>query len=492
MALGESQSPPSVGLTHCTHFAMNTESTVSKIWKLCHILRGDGVSYHEYISELTYLLFLKIAEETQTEKHLPENHRWKDLLDYKGESLLSFYREMLTYLGGHASSETIRNIYAFPTTVFSHSENLKAVIVGIDKLGWHSMAMDRMGDVYEGLLSKNSQDARSGAGQYFTPRPLVDCIVRLIQPALGEVIQDPATGTGGFLISADQHVRARTSAKAYEGSPPHYEGVEIEKGTYRICLMNAFLHQLESRIILGDALTRDSESLSPADIILANPPFGAKAGSARKQRDDIVYVTANKQLAFLQHIYLGLKPGGRAAVVLPDNVLFEEGIGRKVRQTLMNRCNLHTILRLPTGIFYSHGVKTNVLFFTRGQSDTGNTSNVWVYDLRHDAPRYGKKRPLRREDFSLFEAAYGDDPSGLAKRKSDGDGSRWRSFTRQDIANRFDNLDLSWFPETPLDHEDALTEPEEIAGAILGYLRAALNEIEAVSDELAETVGNGE
>lgn len=281
-----------------SEFVMNADNIAQKIWSLCHILRGDGVSYHEYISELTYLLFLKIAEENHTESMLPIGKRWNDLVSHDGDDLLNYYREMLTYLGAHAPNEKVRKIYAFPTTVFSHSENLKAVIDGIAKLDWHSITMDGMGDIYEGLLAKSSQDARSGAGQYFTPRPLVDCIVRLMQPRLGEVVQDPAMGSGGFLISADHYVRTHVSAKAYDGNPPRYEGVEIEKGTYRICLMNAFLHQLESRLILGDALTRDAEDLSPADVILANPPFGAKSGSARKKREDIVYSTSNKQLSF--------------------------------------------------------------------------------------------------------------------------------------------------------------------------------------------------
>ncbi len=465
---------------------MNTDNLVSKIWSLCHILRGDGVSYHEYISELTYLLFLKIAEENRTENLLPKGKRWKDLVQYNGAELLNYYREMLTYLGGHAPNETVRKIYAFPTTVFSHSENLRAVIEGIDKLDWHSITMDRMGDIYEGLLSKSSQDARSGAGQYFTPRPLVDCIVRLVQPGLGEVIQDPAAGSGGFLISADHYIRTCVPEGAYGDNPPRYEGIEIEKGTYRICLMNAFLHRLKSRVILGDALTGDAGFLSPADVILANPPFGAKAGSARELRDDIVYPTVNKQLAFLQHIYLGLKPGGRAGVVLPDNVLFEDGIGRSVRQDLMELCDLHTILRLPTGIFYSPSVKTNVLFFTRGLSDTHNTKNVWVYDMRHDAPRYGKKIPLRSEDFSQFELEYGDDPSGKSTRKDHGKESRWRSFSRRSISDRSDNLDITWLSDSQAEAEDTFSEPDEIAAAILYHLRSALSEIEAATEELAE------
>lgn len=466
--------------------AANTDSAVSKIWRLCHILRGDGVSYHEYISELTYLLFLKVAEENRTEVLLPEGRRWKDLAGYSGDSLLSFYREMLTYLGEHATSEVVRSIYAFPTTVFSHSENLRAVIDGLDKIEWHSLTMDRLGDIYEGLLSKNSQDIRSGAGQYFTPRPLVDSIVKLVKPSLGDVIQDPATGTGGFLISADQHVRSNSTANEYESHKPRYEGIEIEKGAYRLCLMNTFLHRLECRMILGDALTVDSEKLALADVILANPPFGAKAGSAREQRRDLTHATTNKQLAFLQHIYLGLKPGGRAAVVLPDNVLFEDGTGRKIRKELMDRCNLHTILRLPPGIFYSPGVMTNVLFFTRGESDAGNTEQVWIYDMRHNSPKIGKKRPLKPEDFHEFETEYGEDALGGGIRRDQGAQSPWRCFDRQFIADRSDNLDITWLADRR--DGDVPSEPEEISEAIRAHLLAALSEIEAVTQEFSEVI----
>jgi type I restriction enzyme M protein len=462
---------------------MVNENIIQKIWNLCNILRGDGISYHEYISELTYLLFLKIAQENQTEYLLPENCRWQRLTDYKGDDLLTEYRDMLTYLGGHAPNEVVRKIYAFPTTVFSHSENLKAVIDGIAKLDWHSIMKDGMGDIYEGLLAKNSQDARSGAGQYFTPRALVDCMVRLIKPSLGEIIQDPAAGSGGFLISADHFIRSNFPEDAYKSNPPKYEGVEIEKGTYRICLMNAFLHQLDLNIILGDALTKDAETLVPADVILANPPFGAKAGSARKKREDIVNTT-NKQLAFLQHIYLGLKPGGRAAVVLPDNVLFEEGTGRKVRQELMDKCSLHTILRLPVGIFYSQGVKTNVLFFTRGKSDIGNTTNVWIYDMRSSRLKYSKKRPLRSDNFSKFEEVYGNDPHGLSERKADLEENRWQSFSRSEILKRNDNLDISWLAGSDVDIEEDLLDAEEIVALILDRLREATEEFESIAEEL--------
>lgn len=464
---------------------MNTETIVQKIWGLCHILRGDGVSYHEYVSELTYLLFLKIAKENQSEENLPDGYRWDDLVDYQGDDLLSFYREMLTYLGGHASNEQVRKIYAFPTTVFSHSENLKAVVQGIAKMDWHSIGKDRMGEVYEGLLAKNSQDARSGAGQYFTPRPLVDCMVELLAPKPGEMIQDPAMGTGGFLISADECIRRGVSVKVYAKHPPKYEGVEIEKGTYRIALMNSFLHQLKSKLILGDALTRDAEQLSPADVVLANPPFGNKSGSARAQRADIPVATSNKQLAFLQHIQLSLKPGGRAAVVLPDNVLFEAGSGRKIRQTLMRECRLHTILRLPTGIFYSPGVQTNVLFFNRCKPGESGTEAVWFYDLRHGMPRFGRKRPLLESDFKQFMAAFGEDPNGLAARSEEGFDGRWKRFSRAEIAERQDSLNPSWLGDET-DRSEDLVEPDEIATTILAHLRAAVSEIESLASDLIE------
>lgn len=459
---------------------MSSTNVIQKIWNLCNILRGDGISYHQYISELTYLLFLKIAEETKTEHLLPEGYRWRDLVKRKEGDVLSFYREMLTYLGGHAEKKEVREIYAFPTTVFSHSENLTAVIKGITEIDWHSITSDSMGDLYEGLLAKNSQDARSGAGQYFTPRALVECLAQLTKPQLGEIIQDPSTGSGGFLISADHYIRAHNNIKEYKKNPPQYEGVEIEKGTYRICLMNAFLHQLDAKITLGDALTEDAKDLSPADLILANPPFGAKAGSARKKRKDIKHITTNKQLVFLQHIYLGLKSGGRAAVVLPDNVLFEDGLGKAIRQELMDKCNLHTILRLPTGIFYSQGVKTNVLFFTKG----AKTENVWIYDMRTNMPQFGKRTPFTLDYFADFIKAFGDDPLGTSTRKDEGEGGRFRSFSREFIAKRDDSLDIAWLKDKQLDLEKSLPEPEELTAVAITELTGALESLNNILELL--------
>jgi type I restriction enzyme M protein len=373
----------------------------------------------------------------------------------------------------------VRDIYAFPTTVFSHSENLRAVVNGIDKIGWHAVSKDRIGDIYEGLLAKSSQDARSGAGQYFTPRPLVDSIIRAVKPGLGELIQDPAAGSGGFLISADQYLRAHNSPEAYRAAPPRYQGIEIEKSTYRICLMNTFLHDLDADIRLGDALTEDARSLEPANLILANPPFGARAGSRRKRRSDLEIGTTNKQLAFLQHIYLGLRPGGRAAVVVPDNVLFEDGPGRRIRQTLMTLCDLHTILRLPQGIFYSPGVQTNVLFFTRNRSEADATTTVAYYDMR-SAARYGRKRPLLETDFAEFERAYVERPV-----PQDVPSGRWRSYSRAEIASRDENLDIAWLPSDDALVESDAPDPLVVLATMADYLRGALEEAEILAEELS-------
>ncbi|MCK4106605.1 N-6 DNA methylase [Acinetobacter radioresistens] len=473
---------------------MNPDTNiVQKIWELCHILRGDGVSYHQYIAELTYLLFLKIAEKNNTEVLLPKGYRWVDLVNYNGNDLLTHYRDILTFLGGHAENQYVREIFAFPTTVFSHAENLKAVIEGINKLDWNLISSDMIGDVYEGLIAKNSQDARSGAGQYFTPRALIDSIVHLTQPNLEELIQDPSAGSGGFLISANNYVKENFSKTQFEQMPPKFQGIEIEKSTYRICLMNSFLHKLNLDLILGDALTEDAEKLNAPDLILANPPFGGRSGSARRQRCDLQFPTNNKQLAFLQHIYTALKPKGRAAVILPDNILFEEGIGRKIRQEILNCCDLHTILRLPTGIFYAQGVNTNVLFFTKGTTPKNNTKEIWFYDLRTGIPAFGRRNPLTREFFLEFERWFGSDPYGQSSREEQVAPSRCRKFTRDEIAERNDNLDIIWLQSEiqPADEMEE-TDPTELAGMILQLLKNSIEQIEVISDQLILNEGESQ
>lgn len=467
---------------------MSIAAISKRIWSLCHVLRDDGIVFHKYLSELTYLLFLKVAFETGKEDLLPEGCRWEDLTSQSDSNMLSYYRKMLTILGEDAKEEIVREIFRFPTTVFNHEENLRKVVEGIDAIDWHEALSDGLGAVYESLLQRNASEARSGAGQYFTPRPLVDAMVQVLQPDLGETIQDPAAGTAGFLISAQTYITKRNDSSAYARNPPHFQAVEIEGDTYRLCLMNMFLHGMDGKVIHGDALTHDAEELTAPDVIIANPPFGTSVGGARARRDDLPYRTSNKQLMFLQRIIQSLPTGGRAAVVLPDNVLFEESVGREIRTWLMDRCDLHTILRLPVGIFYAQSVKTNVIFFTKiGDEATNSTKEVWFYDLRAQMPSFRKTHPLSDKDFAPFIKAFGDDVSGKAKRKDEGAEGRFRKFTREEIAIGNDNLDINWLREDSGKADEGPTDLDDIAAAILGHLRSALDEIEAVTEDLAET-----
>lgn len=472
-----------------------TRDIVAKLWNLCHILRDDGITYNEYVTELTYLLFLKMLAETGRESRLPDAYRWSELDSREGLDQLEFYRQLLLDLGNQkqVADPVVLAIFADAQTRLRKPTNLKSLTDAIDRLDWFSAREEGLGNLYEGLLEKNAAEKKSGAGQYFTPRPLIDCIVRLVQPQAGELIQDPAAGTGGFLVAADQYIKKQTDDlytltkdQAHFQRNAAYRGLELVPDTHRLCLMNLMLHGIESGVGCGDSLSPDGEVLGKADVILTNPPFGTKKGGGRPTRADfsVTAETSNKQLAFVEHIYRALKPGGRAAVVLPDNVLFEDNTGRKLRQQLMELCNLHTILRLPTGIFYAQGVKTNVLFFTRGQTERGNTKAVWVYDLRANMNSFGKTRLLTVADFAEFEAAFGADPLGKAKRTDQGEDGRFRCFTREQIADRNDNLDISWLRDTSNDPEDELTEPEEIAAAIATHLGNALREIEIMMGEL--------
>jgi type I restriction enzyme M protein len=331
------------------------------------------------------------------------------------------------------------------------------------------------------LLEKNANEKKSGAGQYFTPRPLIDSMVALVDPKAGELVQDPAAGTAGFLIAADRHIKAATddlfnlSEKQQDFQRRRaFYGAELVHDTHRLALMNLMLHDIEGELVLGDTLSSVGEQLPPANVILTNPPFGTKKGGGLPSRGDFTYPTSNKQLAFLQHIYRGLIPGrGRAAVVLPDNVLFEDNVGAQIRADLMNKCDLHTILRLPTGIFYAQGVKTNVLFFARGEKDVGNTNAVWIYDMRTNAPAFGKRTPLTRGHFAEFEAVFGGDCWGKGKRKDLGEEGRFRRFSRDEIGRRGENLDISWLKDDGHTSAEDLPEPEVIVGEILERLGVA-------------------
>jgi type I restriction enzyme M protein len=458
----------------------NASEIVQKLWNMCWLLKEDGVTYHQYVAELAFILFLKMAKETDREKELPKGYRWDDVASKEGVEQLQFYKALLLHLGSNGSKR-VQDIYTNASTSLRHPKNLNTLVKAIDGLDWYSAHRENLGDLYEGLLEKNATEVKSGAGQYFTPRPLVDSIIAMVKPDVGETTQDPAAGTGGFLIAADRYVREKTDdyyrlkeKQAEFQLQKAFYGVELVPETRRLALMNLYLHGLESQIILGDTLSPIGRDLPKADVIVTNPPFGTKKGGGKPDRDDFTFPTSNKQLAFLEHVYRGLKPGGRAAVVVPDNVLFEENAGTEIRADLMDKCDLHTVLRLPTGIFYAQGVKTNVLFFRRGETDKGNTKAVWFYDMRTNAPAFGKRTPLTRDHFADFEKAFGEDPLGKSKRKDQGSESRFRRFTRDEIKVRGDNLDVTWLKDEGLGNADELPEPGVIAAEIRTALETAL------------------
>ncbi|WP_312737939.1 N-6 DNA methylase [Stenotrophomonas sp.] len=469
-----------------------TTDIVGKLWNLCNVLRDDGVTYHQYVSELTWLLFLKMAKETGAESGLPVGSRWDDLERKSAPERLEFYKTTLIHLGSHGSRLS-REIFANASSFIKKPATLTALVTAIDAIDWYSAKEEGLGDLYEGLLEKNANEKKSGAGQYFTPRVLIDVMVALMQPQLGESIQDPAAGTGGFLIAANHHIRAHKDVNAmnekeYKQFRRQFHGMELVQDTHRLGLMNLMLHELDSDedagMRFGDTLSSEGQQLPKADLILTNPPFGTKKGGGQPTRDDFTYATSNKQLAFLQHIYRWLKPGGRAAVVLPDNVLFEANVGADVRRDLMEKCSLHTILRLPTGIFYAQGVKTNVLFFTRGKTDKGNTKDVWVYDLRANMPQFGKRTPLTREHFAEFERAFGSKPDGSAKRQDASVEGRFRKFSREEIQARGDSLDITWLKDNSDTAGGELPPPEELAQQAIAELEGAMGELHALLNEL--------
>lgn len=470
---------------------MNTQEIVGKLWHLCNVLRDDGITYHQYVTELTYILFLKMAKETESEEQIPEQYRWDKLMEHSGIDLKKYYKELLTYLGENCHGR-IREIYQGATTNIEEPKNLEKIIKTIDGLDWYSAKEEGLGNLYEGLLEKNANEKKSGAGQYFTPRVLIDVMTRLIKPQPGELCNDPACGTFGFMIAASQHVKRNTDDfydldadmakfEKYEA----FTGCELVHDTHRLALMNAMLHDIEGKITLGDTLSNEGKKLKDYDVVLTNPPFGTKRGGERASRDDLTFLSSNKQLNFLQHIYRSLKNDGkaRAAVVLPDNVLFADGDGEKIRCDLMDKCNLHTILRLPTGIFYAQGVKTNVLFFTRGKTDKGNTQEVWFYDLRTNMPSFGKTNPLKSEDFGNFIQAY------EAEDRSKVEDERWQKFTREEIAVKGNTLDLGLIKDDSIiDYED-LPDPAESADNAADELEEAVDLLREVAKELKRLDG---
>jgi len=465
---------------------MTTQEIVSKLWNLCNVLRDDGITYHQYVTELTYILFLKMAKETGAEAQIPEAYRWDKLASKSGIELKKYYKELLSYLGDNCTGR-VREIYQGSATNIDEPKNLEKIITSIDGLDWYSAREEGLGNLYEGLLEKNANEKKSGAGQYFTPRVLIDVMTRLTDPQPGERCNDPACGTFGFMIAAYKHVKEATDdffdldadTAAFERNEA-FTGCELVHDTHRLALMNAMLHDINGEIKLGDTLSPAGQSMKNFDVVLTNPPFGTKKGGERATRDDFTFSTSNKQLNFLQHIYRSLKANGkaRAAVVLPDNVLFADGDGERIRVDLMDKCNLHTILRLPTGIFYAQGVKTNVLFFTRGKTDKGNTKEVWIYDLRTNMPSFGKTTPLKREHFDGFIAAYtAEDRRAISDE-------RWSVFTREQIEAKGNSLDLGLIRDDSVLDYDELPDPVESAEEAVANLEEAVDLLMSVVKEL--------
>ena len=373
---------------------MTTQEIVSKLWNLCNVLRDDGITYHQYVTELTYILFLKMLNETnqeckiatgveliekpETSEEKTENVEKQIIIDYTWDVLKSksgldqynYYKNLLRLFGKYCKGR-VQQIYNGSISNIDEPKNLEKIITNIDDLDWFSAREEGLGNLYEGLLEKNASEKKSGAGQYFTPRILIDVMTRLMKPQPKEKCNDPACGTFGFMIAASQYVKDNSNDLfSLDADTAKFEkedaftGCELVHDTHRLALMNAMLHDIDGEIILGDTLSNIGKDMKGYDLVLTNPPFGTKKGGERATRDDFTFSTSNKQLNFIQHIYRSLKADGksRAAVVLPDNVLFADGEGEKIRVDLMDKCNLHTILRLPTGIFYAQGVKCSFLY----------------------------------------------------------------------------------------------------------------------------------
>ena len=484
---------------------MNNQEIVAKLWNLCNVMteigrascRDDGITYHQYVTELTYILFLKMCKETGTEGAIPEQYRWDRLLVKQGVELKKFYKELLEHLGESCTGR-VREIYQGAQSNIDEPKNLEKIIQTIDQFDWYTAKEEGLGNLYEGLLEKNANEKKSGAGQYFTPRVLINVMTRLIAPQPGERCNDPACGTFGFMIAADRYVKDHTD-ELFELSVDQQEfqrtqafsGCELVHDTHRLALMNAMLHDICGPIYLGDTLSNFGKELKGYDVVLTNPPFGTKKGGERATRDDFTFPTSNKQLNFLQHIYRSLNKTGkaRAAVVLPDNVLFADGDGERIRRDLMEKCNLHTILRLPTGIFYAQGVKTNVLFFTRGCEDKGNTREIWFYDLRSDMPSFGKTNPLKESHFDEFVECYkdGDLSARVETYSEEKPNGRWRRYTYEEILARDKtSLDITWMKSDSGAEDYTLAELLEQIKEKSGNIAKAVAALEELIGEVDE------
>jgi type I restriction enzyme M protein len=491
---------------------MPTNGIVQKLWNYSNLLRDDGLSYGDYVEQLTFLLFLKMADEQTRPPYdrpnpIPKDDKgkpldWNSLTGRDGEELDIHYRHILTELGKKPGM--LGMIFRKSQNKIQDPAKLKRLIVDlIGKEQWMSLDADVKGDAYEGLLEKNAADVKGGAGQYFTPRALIQAIVEVIQPQPGELIDDPACGTGGFLLAAHDYVSKHY--KLDKGEKKQLKtrtlsGTELVAGVARLCVMNLFLHGIGGE--QSPIQEKDSLAAAPSvnyDVVLTNPPFGKRSsttvineeGEEAKEaltyvRDDFWATTSNKQLNFLQHIKSLLKINGRAAIVVPDNVLFEGGAGETIRRKLLHDCDVHTLLRLPTGIFYAQGVKANVLFFDRKPaSEKPWTTKLWIYDFRTNEHFTLKTNPLKREDLDDFVKCY--NPENRHDRKET---DRFKSFSYDALIKRDKaSLDIFWLKDESLEDSANLPDPDVIAAEIVEDLQAALDEFALIAADLKAAKG---
>jgi len=477
---------------------------VQRLWNYCTVLRDDGVSYGDYVEQLTYLLFLKMADE-QTKppfnkpSTIPEEYDWESLKSKDGDELEVHYRHLLETLG--KAKGMLGIIFRKSQNKIQDPAKLKRLIMTIDTETWVGLDIDVKGEIYEGLLQKNAEDTKSGAGQYFTPRSLIKTMVTVIQPKPGQTICDPACGTGGFFLAAHEFLANDKNYKLDKDQKKFlkyftFKGWDIVDNVVRLCTMNLYLHGIEGEKIIESKDSLASGTSRNFDIVLTNPPFGKKSsvtiineeGKADKttliyERPDFWATTSNKQLNFLQHVKTILKINGKAAIVVPDNVLFEGGSGEIVRRKLLHECDVHTLLRLPSGIFYAQGVKANVLFFDRKRaSENPWTKKLWIYDLRTNKHFTLKTMQMKYDDLQDFITCY--NPKNRHERK---ESERFKSFTYDEIMQRDKvSLDIFWLKDESLEDMENLPEPEVIAQDIVENLEAALEEFRGVLDGLEE------
>lgn len=491
----------------------NTSSIISKVWGMCSALRDDGVSYGDYLEQLTYLIFLKMSDEYSKPPYnrdtgIPKEYGWSDMNTLKGAELETKYKEILEKLG--EQNGILGKIFQGATNKISNIAILYRVVQMINNEKWVSMSSDVKGEIYEGLLQKNAEDIKSGAGQYFTPRPLIKAMVECLRPEPKKTVADPCCGSGGFFLATQSFITENyqldREEKEFLKNKTFY-GNELVATTYKMALMNLYLHNIgdiynDVPITLGDALLTDPGTRT--DYVLTNPPFGKKSSitftneEGEQESEDLVYnrqdfwtTSSNKQLNFIQHINTILKSNGKAAVVVPDNVLFEGGAGETVREKLLETTNLHTILRLPTGIFYKPGVKANVIFFDkRPASPEKQTKKVWFYDFRTNIHFTLKQNPLKYSDLKDFISCYNPENINLRKEtwSENNPEGRFRCFDIDDIFKRDKkSLDIFWIKDKSLADLDNLPAPEELANDIMENLQNALESFQELKSQLKTT-----